>query len=115
MALYITDSKKLTVREYCTTPKIEKAVETLLYECEDIASSETHGGYTVATVSFDHEIIPGEVYSELRLKAMALDRIQKEIGEYKEEILLSNRDAYKAVSHCADIVNNALDKTNERE
>ena len=50
MGLYIQDDKKDTVRHYCTTPKIEKAIETLLMEMEDMVSSETHKGYMIRIV-----------------------------------------------------------------
>ena len=47
MGIYIQDNKKHTVRHYCTTPKIEKAIETLLLANEELVSSETHEGYEV--------------------------------------------------------------------
>lgn len=47
MSIYINDAKKGTVRHYCTTPKIDKAIETLLREMEEIVYSETHEGYEV--------------------------------------------------------------------
>ena len=47
MGLYIQDNKKHTVRHYCTTPKIEKAIETLLSQIEDMVYSETHVGYVI--------------------------------------------------------------------
>ena len=47
MSIYINDNKKGTVRHYCTTPKIDKAIETLLREMEEIVYSETHSGYEV--------------------------------------------------------------------
>ena len=49
MSIYINDAKKQTVRHYCTTPKIEKAIEALLNEMEDIVSSETYEGIEVTT------------------------------------------------------------------
>lgn len=54
MSIYINDVKKGTVRHYCTTPKIDKAIETLLREMEEIVYSETHEGYEViaCAVSF---------------------------------------------------------------
>ena len=45
-----------TVREYHTSPKIEKAVETLLKDT-DTWSAETNEGYTVAIVDKDCETI----------------------------------------------------------
>ena len=47
MGIYIQDNKKHTVRHYSTTPKIEKAIETLLLANEELVSSETHEGYEV--------------------------------------------------------------------
>ena len=47
MSIYINDVKKQTVRHYCTTPKIDKAIETLLLQMEYVVSSETHEGYQV--------------------------------------------------------------------
>lgn len=47
MSIYINDAKKGTVRHYSTTPKIDKAIETLLREMEEIVYSETHEGYEV--------------------------------------------------------------------
>ena len=47
MSIYINDNKKKTVREYCTTPKIEKAIEALLRMNEELVYSETHEGYEV--------------------------------------------------------------------
>ena len=47
MGIYINDTKKHTVRHYCTTPKIEKAIETLLLADDDLVGSETHEGYEV--------------------------------------------------------------------
>ena len=52
MSIYINDNKKHTVREYCTSPKIEKAIETLLLADDTLCWSETHEGYEV----FIHEI-----------------------------------------------------------
>ena len=50
MAVYIQDNTTKTVREYCTTPKIEKAIETLLRQMDDVVGSETHKGYEVHIV-----------------------------------------------------------------
>ena len=47
MSIYINDRKKGTVRHYCTTPKVDKAIETLLREMEELVYSETHSGYEV--------------------------------------------------------------------
>lgn len=47
MSLFIQDNKKKTVRHYCTTPQVEKAIETILAQIEDLSSSETHEGYKV--------------------------------------------------------------------
>ena len=47
MGIYIADTKKHTVRHYCTSPKIEKAIETLLRADEELVYSETHKGYVV--------------------------------------------------------------------
>ena len=47
MGIYIQDNKTKTVRHYCTSPKIEKAVETLLRSDDELVYSETHAGYTV--------------------------------------------------------------------
>ena len=47
MGIYIQDTKKHTVRHYCTSPKIEKAIETLLRADEELVYSETHTGYVV--------------------------------------------------------------------
>lgn len=54
MSVYIEDLKTKTVRQYCTTPKIEKAIETLL-RAADITESETTEGYRVS-----YEAIPWE-------------------------------------------------------
>lgn len=50
MSLYIQDEKKHTVRHYCTSPQIEKAIETLLRYDEVICGSETHMGYRVTII-----------------------------------------------------------------
>ena len=47
MSIYINDDKKKTVRHYCTTPKIERAIETLLRMDDELVYSETHEGYEV--------------------------------------------------------------------
>ena len=47
MGIYIEDSKTRTVRHYCTSPKIEKAIETLLKSDDELVYSETHVGYVV--------------------------------------------------------------------
>ena len=47
MGIYIQDSKTHTVRHYCTSPKIEKAIETLLRSDDELVYSETHVGYVV--------------------------------------------------------------------
>ena len=53
MSIYINDNKKGTVRHYCTTPKIDKAIETLLREMEEIVYSETRSGYEVTIKEID--------------------------------------------------------------
>ena len=50
MSIYIQDNKKHTVRHYCTSPKIERAIETLLKEYDELASSETIKGMEVRIV-----------------------------------------------------------------
>ena len=50
MSIYIQDNKKHTVRHYCTSPKIEKAIETLLMEFDDLAGSESKKGMVVRIV-----------------------------------------------------------------
>jgi len=47
MGIYIEDSKTRTVRHYCTSTKIEKAIETLLKADDELVYSETHAGYVV--------------------------------------------------------------------
>ena len=47
MGIYIQDNKTHTVRHYCTSPKIEKAIETLLRSDDELVYSETHVGYVV--------------------------------------------------------------------
>lgn len=47
MGIYIEDTKTHTVRHYCTSPKIEKAIETLLRSDDELVYSETHTGYVV--------------------------------------------------------------------
>lgn len=54
MSVYIEDLKTKTVRQYDTTPKIEKAIETLL-QAADITECETTEGYRVS-----YEAIPRE-------------------------------------------------------
>ena len=56
MSIYIQDSKKNTVRHYCTSTKIEKAIETLLNSDENLVSSETHTGYIVKVVKAESEV-----------------------------------------------------------
>lgn len=46
MGLYIQDNKKKTIRHYSTTPKLEKAIETLLQN-GDMVWSETGEGYEI--------------------------------------------------------------------
>ena len=53
MSLFIQDEKTKTVRHYYTTPKMEKAIETLLQANEDLTYSETHTGYEVDIVERD--------------------------------------------------------------
>lgn len=55
MSLYIQDNKKKTVRYYCTTSKIEKAIETILAQIEWLSSSETHEGYKVEIRPIKHD------------------------------------------------------------
>lgn len=55
MSLYIYDEKKKTVRHYCTTTKVNKAIETLLCEMEDMVGSESHEGYKIKVVKDDDE------------------------------------------------------------
>lgn len=57
MGIYIQDNKKHTVRHYCTTPKIEKAIETLLLADEDMVSSETHEGYRVGIEEIEDDCV----------------------------------------------------------
>lgn len=47
MSIYINDTENEVVRQYCTNPKIEKAIETLLLADESLAFCETHKGYEV--------------------------------------------------------------------
>lgn len=47
MGIYVQDNKTHTVRHYCTSPKIEKAVETLLRSDDELVYSETHVGCVV--------------------------------------------------------------------
>ena len=46
--LYIQNNK--TVKEYYTSSKVEKAIETLLKRDENLMSSETFEGYKVKIV-----------------------------------------------------------------
>lgn len=55
MSLYIQDKKKKTVRYYCTTPKVEKAIETILAQIEELVSSETYAGYKVEIKPIKHD------------------------------------------------------------
>lgn len=55
MSLYIQDDKKKTVRHYCTTPKVEKAIETILAQIEELVSSETYAGYKVEIKPIKHD------------------------------------------------------------
>lgn len=55
MSLYIQDYKKKTVRHYCTTPKVEKAIEAILAQIEGLSSSETHEGYKVEIKPIDRK------------------------------------------------------------
>lgn len=48
MSIYIQDNKAKTVRHYLTTPKVERAIETLLKQNEELVYSETHKGYEVS-------------------------------------------------------------------
>ena len=56
MSIYIQDTKKHTVRHYCTSPKIEKAIETLLQADDELVYSETHVGYEVTITEIEGEI-----------------------------------------------------------
>ena len=47
MGIYIEDDKKKTVRHYCTSAKVEKAIETLLRQDDELVWSETHEGYII--------------------------------------------------------------------
>ena len=47
MSIYIQDDKTKTVRHYDTSPKVERAIETLLKQDENLVWSETHKGYVV--------------------------------------------------------------------
>ena len=57
MSLYIVDKKKGTVKHYCTSAKVNKAIEHLLEEMDDMIGSETLPGYTVRIVedTLQHE------------------------------------------------------------
>lgn len=55
MSLFIQDKKKKTVRYYCTTPRVEKAIETILAQIEELSSSETHEGYKVEIRPIDRK------------------------------------------------------------
>ena len=46
MSIYIDNGK--SVEQYCTNKKTEKALRILLQQIEDMVSSETHDGFTVA-------------------------------------------------------------------
>lgn len=50
MSTYIYNEKKKIVKEFYTSPKIEKAVETLLLSNENLVYSETHEGYSLDIV-----------------------------------------------------------------
>ena len=45
--IYIQDDKTKTVRHYGTSPKVDRAIETLLKQDEELMWSETHEGYVV--------------------------------------------------------------------
>jgi hypothetical protein len=45
MSIYIQDNETNTVRQYCTSPEVEKAIETLLKTDSSLAYSETNEGY----------------------------------------------------------------------
>ena len=47
MGLYIQDDKTKTIRHYHTSPKVEKAIETLLKQDEEMIWSESLEGYEV--------------------------------------------------------------------
>ena len=47
MGIYIEDNKTKTVRHYSTSPKIEKAIETLLRADDNLVYAQTHKGYVV--------------------------------------------------------------------
>ena len=53
MGLYIDNGK--TVKHYCTSRRVEKAIETLLNQDEELAGSETHEGYEVAIRAKDRK------------------------------------------------------------
>lgn len=47
MSIYIQDNETKTVREYCTSPEVEKAIETLLKTDSSLAYGETNEGYEI--------------------------------------------------------------------
>ena len=55
MGIYIEDNNTHTVRHYCTSPKIEKAIETLLRADEELVYSETKVGYVVTLTDKSEE------------------------------------------------------------
>ena len=57
MSIYIQDDKKKTIRHYMTTPKIEKAIETLIKQNENIGYSETYPGYVVSYKKEENECL----------------------------------------------------------
>ena len=56
MSIYIYNNKKKTVSKYCTSSKIDKAIETLLFENPDIVGGKTREGYQVSIVK-DEDVV----------------------------------------------------------
>ena len=56
MSIYIEDNDKHTVRTYYTSPKIEKAIEVLLKDDEELIHSETLLGYKVDIIESEMEV-----------------------------------------------------------
>ena len=50
MAIYITDDNKETVRTYCTSSKVQRAIEVILKDYEHVIGSETEPGHIVLVV-----------------------------------------------------------------
>lgn len=55
MSVYITDDKNKVIYHYCTTRKIEKAIQTLLEQVEDLVGSVSHKGYMITYTKVDEE------------------------------------------------------------